>query len=52
MFIAQTSQHQHSHGIKNGVIEKVGSVGALLAALAFPACFPMLAVVGNTGTNV
>jgi mercuric ion transport protein len=32
--------------VKSGVIEKIGTVGALLAAAACPACFPMLAVVG------
>ena len=33
--------------MKSAVIEKVGSVGAILAALACPACFPVLAVVGT-----
>ncbi len=33
--------------MKNGVIEKIGSVGAVLAALSCPVCFPMLAVAGT-----
>ncbi len=33
--------------MKSAVIEKVGSVGAILAALACPACFPVLAVVST-----
>jgi mercuric ion transport protein len=32
--------------MKSGVVEKFGTIGALLAA-ACPACFPMLAVVGT-----
>lgn len=32
--------------MKWGFVEKIGSVGAFLAALACPACFPMLATVG------
>lgn len=32
---------------KSGVVEKFGTVGALLAAVACPACFPILAVVGT-----
>ncbi len=31
----------------HGVIEKIGSIGAFLAASACPVCFPMLAVVGS-----
>ncbi len=33
--------------MKLGFVEKIGSVGALLAAGACPVCFPMLAVVGS-----
>lgn len=33
--------------VKNGVVEKIGTIGALLAAAACPACFPILAVVGT-----
>jgi mercuric ion transport protein len=33
--------------VKSGVIEKIGTVGAVLAAAACPACFPVLAVVGT-----
>jgi len=33
--------------VKSGVIEKIGTIGAVLAAAACPACFPMLAVVGT-----
>ncbi len=29
------------------LIEKIGTVGSLIAAVACPACFPMLAVVGS-----
>jgi mercuric ion transport protein len=32
--------------MKSEVVEKVGTIGALLAAVACPACFPLLAVVG------
>ena len=34
--------------MKWGFVEKIGSIGALLAAAACPACFPSLAVVGAT----
>jgi hypothetical protein len=33
--------------MKLGFIDKIGSVGSLLAAVACPACFPMLAAVGS-----
>ena len=33
--------------MKASIIEKIGSVGALIAAAACPACFPMLAIVGS-----
>jgi len=33
--------------VKSGVVEEIATVGALLAAAACPACFPMLAVVGT-----
>jgi len=33
--------------VKSGVIEKIGTIGAVLAAVACPACFPMLAVAGT-----
>ncbi len=33
--------------MKSGVIEKIGTVGALLAAAACPACFPLLAIAGT-----
>jgi len=33
--------------LNKGIIEKVGSIGSLLAALSCPACFPMFAVVGS-----
>ena len=33
--------------MKSGVVEEIATVGALLAAAACPACFPMLAVVGT-----
>ena len=33
--------------MKSGVIEKIGTIGAVLAAAACPACFPMLAVAGT-----
>ena len=33
--------------MKSGVIEKIGTIGSVLAAVACPACFPMLAVVGT-----
>lgn len=33
--------------MKSGVIEKIGTIGTLLAAAACPACFPMLAVAGT-----
>jgi len=32
--------------MKLGIIEKIGSIGSLIAALACPACFPIFAVVG------
>jgi mercuric ion transport protein len=32
----------------DAVIEKFGTIGALLAAAACPVCFPMLAVMGTT----
>jgi mercuric ion transport protein len=32
--------------MKLGFIEKIGSIGAFLAAATCPACFPLLAVVG------
>lgn len=34
--------------MKASIIERIGSVGALIAAAACPACFPMLAVAGTT----
>jgi len=33
--------------MKSGVVEKIGTIGAVLAAAACPACFPMLAVLGT-----
>jgi mercuric ion transport protein len=33
--------------MRTGVVEKIGAIGALVAAAACPACFPMLAVVGT-----
>ncbi len=33
--------------MKASVIERIGSVGAVIAAAACPACFPMLAIVGS-----
>jgi len=33
--------------MKASIIERIGSVGALIAAAACPACFPMLAIVGS-----
>jgi mercuric ion transport protein len=33
--------------VKTGAIEKIGTIGAVLAAAACPACFPMLAIVGT-----
>lgn len=33
--------------MKWGFIDKIGSVGSLLAAAACPVCFPMLAIVGS-----
>jgi mercuric ion transport protein len=33
--------------MKSGIVEKIGTVGAVLAAAACPACFPMLAVAGT-----
>jgi mercuric ion transport protein len=33
--------------VKGAIVEKIGTIGALLAAAACPACFPMLAVVGT-----
>jgi mercuric ion transport protein len=33
--------------MKSGVIEKIGTFGALLAAAACPACFPLVAVAGT-----
>ncbi len=32
--------------MKLGFVEKVGSIGSIIAAAACPACFPLLAVVG------
>lgn len=32
--------------MKFGFIEKIGSIGSLISALACPACFPVFAVVG------
>ena len=34
--------------MKLGFIEKIGSIGAFVAAAACPACFPLLAIVGAT----
>jgi mercuric ion transport protein len=42
-----TQIHNGSPNVKSGVIEKIGTIGAVLAAAACPACFPMLAVVGT-----
>lgn len=33
--------------VKSTVVEKIATLGALLAAAACPACFPMLAIVGT-----
>jgi len=33
--------------VHSGKVEKIGSIGSFLAALACPACFPMFAVVGS-----
>jgi hypothetical protein len=33
--------------LKSGVVEKIATLGALVAAAACPACFPMLAVAGT-----
>ena len=47
MVTTQLPQQLLLEKVKGGVIEKIGSVGALLAAAACPACFPLLAVAGT-----
>jgi hypothetical protein len=42
-----TQSQNNSSSVKSGVIEKIGTIGAVLAAAACPACFPMLAVAGT-----
>lgn len=48
MLAAQMFRPSRDRIMKTSIIEKIGSVGALIAAAACPACFPMLAIVGST----